>query len=110
MKHHYQLLRNFVSGHIYDSGPVDVTSDFGLRFALHPAFVKMPGPSRLVSWIAKCVASGFDALYLTRFESLAAEHWQALYSSVVSIYFDHLEFLFLGYDSMILIHANSHFL
>ncbi|KAF7810912.1 Alpha/Beta hydrolase fold [Senna tora] len=81
VKRHYQLLRNYVSGHIYDSGPLDVTSDFGIRFALHPTIVKVPGPSKLVSWIAKCVASGFDALYLTRFESLAAEHWEALYSS-----------------------------
>ncbi|KAI9127917.1 hypothetical protein K1719_000910 [Acacia pycnantha] len=80
--HNYQLLRNFVSGHIYDSGPLDVTSDFGIRFALHPAIVKVPGPSKVVSWMAKCVASGFDALYLTRFESLAAEHWKALYSSI----------------------------
>ncbi|XP_061367135.1 uncharacterized protein LOC133310252 isoform X2 [Gastrolobium bilobum] len=78
----YQLLRNCVSGHIYDSGPVDVTSDFGFRFALHPSIAKVPGPSKLVSWVAKSVASGLDALYLTRFESLAAEHWHALYSSV----------------------------
>lgn len=93
MKHNYQLLRNFVSGHIYDSGPLDVTSDFGIRFALHPAIVKVPGPSKVVSWMAKCVASGFDALYLTRFESLAAEHWQALYSSIVSIYSAQLEII-----------------
>jgi len=44
----------------------------------------VPGPSKLVSWVAKSVTSGLDALYLTRFESQAAEHWQALYSSVVS--------------------------
>nr|ACU17827.1 unknown [Glycine max] len=78
----YQLLRNCLSGHIYDSGPIDVTSDFGFRFTLHPSIVKVPGPSKLVSWVAKSVTSGLDALYLTRFESQAAEHWQALYSSV----------------------------
>lgn len=91
MKRDYKLLRNCVSGHIYDSGPLDVTSDFGFRFSLHPSIAKVPGPSKIVSWVAKSVASGLDALYLTRFESLAAEHWQALYSSVVSIYLDHLE-------------------
>ncbi|KAJ7967445.1 Transmembrane protein 53 [Quillaja saponaria] len=78
----YRLLRNCISGHIYDSGPVDVTSDFGMRFALHPTVLKMPGPTKLVSWVARYVASGLDALYLTRFESLDAEYWQALYSSV----------------------------
>ncbi|KAK7362654.1 hypothetical protein VNO77_04773 [Canavalia gladiata] len=78
----YHLLRNCVSGQIYDSGPLDVTSDFGFRFALHPSIAKVPGPAKLVSWVAKSVASGLDALYLTRFESQAAEHWQALYSSV----------------------------
>ncbi|CAJ1939429.1 unnamed protein product [Sphenostylis stenocarpa] len=78
----YQLLRNCLSGHIYDSGPIDVTSDFGFRFALHPSIAKVPGPSKLVSWVAKSVTSGLDALYLTRFESQAAAHWQALYSSV----------------------------
>lgn len=80
------MLRNCVSGHIYDSGPLDVTSDFGFRFALHPSMAKVPGSSKLVSLVAKSVASGLDALYLTSFESQAAEHWQALYSSVVSTY------------------------
>jgi len=84
LKPNYQLLRKCLSGQIYDSGPIDVTSDFGFRFALHPSIAKVPGPSKLVSWVAKSVTSGLDALYLTRFESQAAEHWQALYSSVVS--------------------------
>ncbi|CAK8577512.1 unnamed protein product [Lathyrus sativus] len=77
-----QLFRNCISGHIYDSGPLDVTSDFGFRFSLHPSIAKVPGPSKLISLVAKSVASGLDALYLTRFESQSAEHWQALYSSV----------------------------
>lgn len=76
------MFRNCVSGHIYDSGPLDVTSDFGFRFSLHRSIAKVPGPSKLVSWVAKSVASGLDALYLTRFESQSADHWQALYSSV----------------------------
>ncbi|XP_059434042.1 uncharacterized protein LOC132167159 isoform X1 [Corylus avellana] len=78
----YQLVRNCVSGHIYDSSPVDFTSDLGTRFTLHPSILKMPGSSKLVSWVAKGVASGLDALYLTRFESQRVEYWQALYSSV----------------------------
>ncbi|KAG2705429.1 hypothetical protein I3760_05G052800 [Carya illinoinensis] len=78
----YQLVRNCFSGHIYDSSPVDFTSDFGARFTLHPSIWKMPGSSKLVSWVAKGVASGLDALYLTRFESQRLEYWQALYSSV----------------------------
>lgn len=79
---HYQLVRNCVSGHIYDSSPLDFTSDLGARFGLHPSILKMPGSSKLVSWVAKGIASGLDALYLTRFESQRVEYWQALYSSV----------------------------
>ncbi|KAI4298446.1 hypothetical protein L6164_032003 [Bauhinia variegata] len=78
----YRLLRNCISGQIYDSGPVDVTSDFGIRYVLHPTIVRVPGPSKFVSWVVKCVGSGLDALYITRFESVAAEYWQALYSSI----------------------------
>lgn len=78
----YRLVRNCVSGHIYDSSPLDFTSDLGARFALHPSILKMPGSLKLVSWVAKGIASGLDALYLTRFESQRVEYWQALYSSV----------------------------
>ncbi|XP_010526945.1 PREDICTED: uncharacterized protein LOC104804372 [Tarenaya hassleriana] len=77
-----QLVRNCLSGHIYDSGPLDFTSDFGAKFALHPTIQKMPGPARLVSWVVKGITSGLDGLYLTRFESQRTEYWQALYSSV----------------------------
>ncbi|XP_065871172.1 uncharacterized protein [Euphorbia lathyris] len=76
------FLRNCVSGHIYDSCPVDFTTDLGAQFALHPAIQKMPGPSKLVSWFAKGVVSSLDGLYLTRFESQRVEYWQTLYSSV----------------------------
>ncbi|XP_015892879.2 uncharacterized protein LOC107427060 [Ziziphus jujuba] len=78
----YQLVRNCISGNIYDSGPVDFTSDWGSRYALHPIIQKVPGSSKLVSWVAKGIASGLDALYLTTFESQRTEYWQALYSSV----------------------------
>lgn len=78
------MLRDCVSGHIYDSSPVDFTSDLGAQFALPPAIQKMPGPSKLVSWFAKGITSGLDGLYLTRFESQRVEYWQTLYSSVVS--------------------------
>ncbi|KAF2295364.1 hypothetical protein P3X46_013899 [Hevea brasiliensis] len=77
-----RLLRNCVSGHIYDSSPLDFTSDLGAQFALPPAIQKMPGPSKLVSWFAKGVTSALDGLYLTRFDSQRAEYWQTLYSSV----------------------------
>ncbi|GKV22499.1 hypothetical protein SLEP1_g32364 [Rubroshorea leprosula] len=77
-----ELVRNCLSGHIYDSSPVDFGSDLNVQFALHPAIRKMPGPSKLVSWLAKGVASGLDGLYLTRFEYQRAEYWQTLYSSV----------------------------
>ncbi|XP_016650651.1 PREDICTED: uncharacterized protein LOC103335317 [Prunus mume] len=78
----YRLVRKCITGHIYDSGPVDFTSDLGTQYGLHPAILKMPGSSKLVSWLAKGIASGLDALYLTRFESQCAEYWQALFSSV----------------------------
>lgn len=88
LKGGYQLVRNCVSGHIYDSSPLDFTSDLGAQFALHPSILKMPGSLKLVSWVAKGIASGLDALYLTRFEAQRVEYWQALYSSVVSYYLD----------------------
>ncbi|KAF3435387.1 hypothetical protein FNV43_RR22476 [Rhamnella rubrinervis] len=78
----YQLVRTCISGNIYDSSPVDFSSDWGSRYALHPIIQRMPGSSKLISWVAKGVASGLDALYLTTFESQRAEYWQALYSSV----------------------------
>ncbi|KAJ4966895.1 hypothetical protein NE237_018744 [Protea cynaroides] len=71
----YQLVRDCVCGHIYDSSPVDFTSDLGTRFVLH-------SPPRLVSWMANSIASGLDAFFLNRFESQRAEYWQTLYSSV----------------------------
>jgi hypothetical protein len=79
-----QLVRTCLSGHVYDSGPLDFTSDLNVKFALHPTIRRMSGPSRLVSWVAKGISSGLDGLYLTRFESQRSEYWQALYSSVVS--------------------------
>lgn len=78
----YRLVRNCISGNIFDSSPVDFTSDLGTRYALHPTIKKMPGSSKLASWVAKGIASGLDALYLTRFESQRTEYWQALYSAV----------------------------
>lgn len=87
MKDGIRLIRNCVSGHIYDSGPLDFTRDLNAKFVLHPRIRKMPGPSKLVSWVAKGIASGLDGLCLTRFESQREEYWQTLYSSVVSVSF-----------------------
>lgn len=84
VKDEYRLVRDCVSGHIYDSSPVDFTSDLGSRFVLHPTVLKMSQPPRLASWIANGIASSLDALFLSRFESQRAEYWQTLYASVVS--------------------------
>lgn len=77
-----QLIRDCIVGHIYDSSPVDFTSDLGTRFAVHPSILKISRPPRLATWIANGIASGLDALFLSRFESQRAEYWQTLYSSV----------------------------
>ncbi|KAG5548125.1 hypothetical protein RHGRI_013729 [Rhododendron griersonianum] len=77
-----RLIRNCISGHIYDSSPVDFTSDIGARFSLHPTILKMPGAAKIISSIAKGVASGLDALFITKFGSDRTEYWQTLYSSV----------------------------
>lgn len=77
-----RLIRNCIAGHIYDSSPVDFTSDIGARFWLHSTILKMPGAAKLVSSIAKGVASGLDALFITKFGSDRTEYWQTLYSSV----------------------------
>ncbi|XP_052203226.1 uncharacterized protein LOC127808693 isoform X2 [Diospyros lotus] len=78
----YRLVRDCVSGHIYDSSPVDFTSNTGTQFVLHPTVIKMSNPPRLASWIAHGIASSLDTLFLSRFESQRAEYWQTLYSSV----------------------------
>ncbi|KAJ7958141.1 Transmembrane 53 [Quillaja saponaria] len=78
----YRLVRDCISGYIYDSSPVDFTSDLGTRFVLHPTVLKMSHPPRFASWVANGIASGLDALFLNRFESQRAEYWQTLYSSV----------------------------
>ena len=85
MKDDSQLVRNCLSGHVYDSGPLDFTSDLNTKFALPPSIRRMSVPSRLISWMTKGISSGLDGLYLTRFESQRSEYWQALYSSVVSL-------------------------
>ncbi|KAM7280170.1 hypothetical protein ACFE04_007304 [Oxalis oulophora] len=77
-----QLARDCISGHIFDSSPVDFTSDLGTRFVIHPSVLKMSQPPKVVSWIANRIASSLDALFLSRFESQRAEYWQTLYASV----------------------------
>ncbi|KAJ6675788.1 hypothetical protein OIU85_011895 [Salix viminalis] len=77
-----QLVRDCISGHIYDSSPVDFTSDLGRRFVVHPSILKMSHPPRMLSWMANGISSTLDALFLHRFESQRAEYWQTLYSSV----------------------------
>ncbi|CAN0846575.1 hypothetical protein LINGRAHAP2_LOCUS4518 [Linum grandiflorum] len=76
-----RLVGNCFAGHIYDSSPVDFTSDWAVRSAL-PSIQKMPGPSKIMSWFTKGVTSGLDGLYITRFEQQRTQYWQTLYSSV----------------------------
>ncbi|KAL3814215.1 hypothetical protein ACJIZ3_015483 [Penstemon smallii] len=77
-----RLVASCISGQIYDSDPIDFTSDLGARFALHRSILKIPGSSKLVSLFAKGVTSSMDALFLTSFGSQRVEFWQTLYSSV----------------------------
>lgn len=78
----YRLVRDSVSGHIFDSCPVDFVSDIGNRFILHQAGLKPSRPPLVASWITSGVSSTLDALFLSRFESQRAEYWQTLYSTV----------------------------
>ncbi|WOL02788.1 hypothetical protein Cni_G11507 [Canna indica] len=78
----YQLVKDCLCGQIYDSAPVDFTSDLGTRFVLHPSVLKMRHPPRVVSWAAKAFSSGLDTLFISRFEADRADYWQTLYSSV----------------------------
>eukprot|EP00268_Persea_americana_P011669 TRINITY_DN14911_c0_g1_i3.p1 TRINITY_DN14911_c0_g1~~TRINITY_DN14911_c0_g1_i3.p1 ORF type:complete len:408 (+),score=56.46 TRINITY_DN14911_c0_g1_i3:291-1514(+) len=77
----YQPVRDCISGHIYDSSPVDITSDMGNQLALYPTIMKMPQLPRVVSWITKAIASGMDALFPNRLEAQRTEYWQTLCSS-----------------------------
>lgn len=86
VKDDIRLVKDSISGFIYDSSPVDFTSDLGTRFVVHPTVIKMSHPPRFASWVANGIASGLDALFLSRFESQRAEYWQTLYSSIVSEY------------------------
>ncbi|GJW99645.1 putative alpha/beta hydrolase [Tanacetum coccineum] len=76
-KDDYHLVRECLSGLIFDSSPVDFTSDLGTRFALHPS-----RPPIIAKWIANGISSSLDALFLTKHESQRAECWQTLYSSI----------------------------
>ncbi|CAI9115754.1 OLC1v1016746C1 [Oldenlandia corymbosa var. corymbosa] len=78
----FQLVRDCISGFIFDSSPVDFTSDLGTKFILHPTVLKMSKPPAIVSWIANGIASSLDSLFLSRFESQRAEYWQTLYATV----------------------------
>ncbi|KAJ9166211.1 hypothetical protein P3X46_020993 [Hevea brasiliensis] len=77
-----RLVRDCISGYIYDSSPVDFTSDLGRRFLVHPSVLKISHTPRVLSWMVNVISDGLDAVFLNRFESLRAEYWQTLYSSV----------------------------
>ncbi|VFQ86882.1 unnamed protein product [Cuscuta campestris] len=78
----YSLVRDCVSGHIFDSSPVDFTSDMGTRFLLSPAFFSTARPPPFVRWLAHGFASSLDSLFLSNFEAQRANLWQTLYASV----------------------------
>nr|TKW01788.1 hypothetical protein SEVIR_8G201700v2 [Setaria viridis] len=78
----YQLVRDCLCGQMYDSSPVDFVSDLGTRFLLDPSVLKMSEPPRVLSWMAKGVASGLDALFINKFEEQRKDYWETLYSSV----------------------------
>lgn len=84
MKEDRRLVASCISGQIYDSDPIDFTTDLGARLALHRSVLKVPGAAKLASFLAKGVTSSLDALFLTRFGSQQAEYLQTLYSSAVS--------------------------
>ncbi|KAL3621166.1 hypothetical protein CASFOL_036078 [Castilleja foliolosa] len=77
-----KLVASCIAGQIYDSDPIEFTTDLGARFALPRTILKMPGSSKLVSLFAKGVTSSLDALFITRFGSQRTDYWQTLYSSV----------------------------
>ncbi|XP_047325704.1 uncharacterized protein LOC124929397 [Impatiens glandulifera] len=72
-----ELVRDSISGQIYDSAPVDFARDLGARFILHPNIFKVPGSNKLMSLFAKAVTFGADALFFTR-----SGYWKTIYSSV----------------------------
>lgn len=77
----YRLVRNCISGQIYDSGPVDFVSDVGTQFLQNPVIGTSSQPSMLRSLMAKALASGMDTLFPSRIEAQRAEYWHTLYSS-----------------------------
>ncbi|KAL8172091.1 hypothetical protein V2J09_023895 [Rumex salicifolius] len=82
LQDNFRCIKDCIVGHIYDSSPVDFVSDMGMRFALHQSVLKMRHPPRFATWIANCIASGIDTLFLNRSESQCEEYWRTLYSSV----------------------------
>ncbi|GKC32552.1 origin of replication complex subunit 2 [Tanacetum coccineum] len=82
VKDDYRLVRDCLSGHIFDSSPVDFTSDTGTRFVLDPSILKLSRPPLIATWIANGIFSSLDALFLTKLESQRAEYWQTLYSTI----------------------------
>jgi hypothetical protein len=77
-----RMVRNCISGFIYDSSPVDFTSDLGARLAVHPSTLGMSKPPKPFVWAANGIASSLDYVFLNRFESQRAEFWQTLYSTI----------------------------
>ncbi|XP_050205570.1 uncharacterized protein LOC126655420 [Mercurialis annua] len=77
-----RLVKDCIAGHIFDSSPVDFTSDIGTKFVMDPSIVKMSRPPKMLSWMANGISNSLDLVFLNRFETQRAEYWQTLYSSV----------------------------
>ncbi|XP_042046899.1 uncharacterized protein LOC121792844 [Salvia splendens] len=77
-----RLVRDSISGYIFDSCPVDFVSDMGNRFFHHQTGLTISRPPLIASWITSGISSTLDTLFLSRFESQRAEYWQTLYSTV----------------------------
>ncbi|GMH13418.1 hypothetical protein Nepgr_015259 [Nepenthes gracilis] len=79
-----QLVQKCICGNIYDSSPTDCRSNLCSLFTHHPWSLKIPYSTKLLSSVAKGVASGLDALFLARFVLQDNEYWHTLCSSINS--------------------------
>lgn len=77
-----KLIRECITGQIYDSCPVDFISELGANFVVHPTVLNLSHPPRVLRWGAQATSWVLDALFLNKFEAERAEYWQTLYSSV----------------------------
>eukprot|EP00252_Welwitschia_mirabilis_P021014 TRINITY_DN5276_c0_g1_i1.p1 TRINITY_DN5276_c0_g1~~TRINITY_DN5276_c0_g1_i1.p1 ORF type:complete len:378 (-),score=48.54 TRINITY_DN5276_c0_g1_i1:356-1489(-) len=78
----YRSIKKCVAGQIYDSTPVDFTSEAGINFCTNPTILKRKTVPRVWRWGIEALSWMLESLFLTRFERMRAEYWQILYSLV----------------------------